>query len=212
MSSQPSSLVERQAERLPKALRRAEEKLRTVQRDAAASRLLESAKRGRSVMQRVMWLQHAASAWARPMARVAACRKGCSHCCTIPVTISRTEAERIATVSGRALAADVSSVRPGDLDTAKALREAQERLREGWTGVACPFLRDGACSIYDVRPFACRTLLNLDDDALLCEVVPGATSAVPYADDSMMKGDYMLAQPAAEMADIRAFFPPLTPR
>ena len=74
-------------------------------------------------------------------------------------------------------------------------------------GEACPFLVDGSCSIYAHRPMACRTHLNLDDDDLLCRLVPGIKVPVPYADATQLKAFYLAAQPNAELADIREFFP-----
>ena len=50
-------------------------------------------------------------------------------------------------------------------------------------------------------------LLALDRDDLLCRLVPGHAIPVPYADARMLKGLYLLAQPAARLADVRGFFP-----
>lgn len=61
----------------------------------------------------------------------------------------------------------------------------------------CPFLRDGGCSVYDVRPMACRLLLNLDDDDLLCQLVHGQAIPVPYANGQQLKAVFQMAQPAA---------------
>jgi hypothetical protein len=64
-----------------------------------------------------------------------------------------------------------------------------------------------ACSIYNARPMACRLLLNLDDDDLLCRRVEGAAVPVPYADSDQLKTLYLMAQVASPLADIRDFFP-----
>lgn len=74
----------------------------------------------------------------------AVCQKGCSHCCRIDIGVSRLEAEYI-TVNGGP-----------ELD--------QESSRTAGHKGACPFLaKDGACSIYERRPFNCRTFHTLDD-------------------------------------------------
>ncbi len=78
-----------------------------------------------------------------------------------------------------------------------AVQAAGELLQAGWRGTSCPFLRDSACSIYAHRPTVCRTLLNLDDDALLCELVDGVEVLVPYADARQIKGYFFALQPSA---------------
>lgn len=75
----------------------------------------------------------------------------------------------------------------------------------------CPFLVNDACSIYEARPMACRLLLNLDDDALLCQSIPGQAVPVPYANSDQLKTLYLMAQVALPLADIRDFFPTAPP-
>lgn len=87
-----------------------------------------------------------------------ACARGCSHCCHQRVEVTAPEAFLIAR----------SLVAAGD--------RRSERLREAAQGHAaisareqfvqqrpCPFLDEvGACSIYEVRPIACRRAHSLD--------------------------------------------------
>lgn len=78
------------------------------------------------------------------VATFAVCRKGCNQCCRIDVLVGRLEAEYIATKGGIGL--DVGWE-----------RTAGNRS-------ACPFIGiDGGCSVYDSRPFNCRTFHTLDD-------------------------------------------------
>lgn len=203
-----ADLVQLQAERLPRAMNRAEEKLRNVTPSTAASRLLASAHAARNTRQRVVWLQRAASAWAEPLQAVAACRKGCSACCNIPVAMTEYEALLIAAASNRPPATPTISVRLSELgDDEASWRVAERTLQESATSGPCPFLRAGSCTVYSARPAACRTLLNLDDDALLCQRVDGSEANVPYADARQLKAHYLALQPAALLADIRSFFP-----
>lgn len=155
----------------------------------------------------MVWLQRAASAWARLVQAVAACRAGCSHCCQIAVTISHVEAQLIAKVGGREVRTPARSVRVADEASIQALAEAEAQLDTGPLG-PCPLLQDDRCSVYDHRPMACRTLLNLDDDDLLCRHVPGYSSDVAYANAMQLKGIAVLTQAGAVYADIREFFPP----
>lgn len=74
----------------------------------------------------------------------AVCQKGCSHCCRVDINVSRLEAEYI-TVNGGP-----------ELD--------QGSNRTTGHKAECPFLvKDGVCSIYERRPFNCRTFHALDD-------------------------------------------------
>lgn len=196
-----------QRERMPLAMQRAADKLAALVPDDGAARLLRQAMTARTATQRVVWVQRAASAWSAPMAPVAACRKGCAHCCHIPVTITDMEAALIGRAVGRKPVKPAQAVRIDALTDEAAIFAAEERLQAGRRGVPCPFLSDNACSIYAHRPTACRTLLNLDDDALLCELVDGMEVPVPYADARQMKGYFLALQPNSVLADIRAFFP-----
>jgi len=90
------------------------------------------------------------------------CHKGCAHCCHGPVEIWPHEA---------ALLAEYARETGMKLDQARL--ERQSRCTEhNWrqqpaADRACVFLsRDGACTVYAVRPNACRKLLVTTDPAL----------------------------------------------
>jgi Fe-S-cluster containining protein len=104
-----------------------------------------------------------------------ACRAGCSACCHQVVLCTAPEAMLIghhlhATRSEGALAAMVASL------------EAQSTAAAGLTflgysqaRIPCAFLdENGACSIYEVRPMACRALKSFS--ALACERSPESWS------------------------------------
>ncbi|MFL9933634.1 YkgJ family cysteine cluster protein [Paraburkholderia sp. RL18-103-BIB-C] len=95
----------------------------------------------------------------------AACRRGCSHCCHTSVLMPAQEAALIGKRIGVKPAKVTGVTQRGDIES-------------GYHN-PCPFLKDGACSIYASRPLACRQQFNMDTDALLCELV-GAPSKVPY--------------------------------
>lgn len=68
------------------------------------------------------------------------CKKKCSYCCCIPVTVFSIEAEYISKKTKR----DTSFYK---IDNKYS---------------PCPFLKDHKCSIYKIRPFKCRTCFVLD--------------------------------------------------
>ena len=72
------------------------------------------------------------------------CRKGCSNCCKNP-TVPFTEPELIG-ISWYATEKLVNPVR----------ERVKQRLYDHETTLECPFLLDAECSVYEMRPLACR--------------------------------------------------------
>jgi putative zinc- or iron-chelating protein len=96
-----------------------------------------------------------------------ACRPGCAHCCYQAVGVSAPEVFAIYDHLR-------ASRKPDELDAAvRRIRDADDRTR-GMTAaerlsprLPCPFLEQERCSIYQVRPLACRGANSLD--ATACE-------------------------------------------
>lgn len=84
-----------------------------------------------------------------------ACKKGCALCCYQRVVISQTEADAIGEAIGRR-----AKILP--------LSHRVKPVNDYGKDTPCTFLVNNECSIYDQRPFLCRSYINLDDDALLC--------------------------------------------
>jgi len=140
-------------------------------------------------------LRRVADMFARAIAPYAACKERCSHCCHIPVSIAPTEAKLIGSNIGRPVASPALAFTP------------DATIAVGYSN-PCPFLKDGACSIYEHRPIICRVHWNLDVDALLCELHPeiDAGIPVPFADVRSFRELYnSICGPLT--ADIRRFFP-----
>lgn len=78
------------------------------------------------------------------------CAKGCNHCCTYPVTVSEIEIQNIENSTGI---------------KRKPIILKQERSKF----TPCPFLKDGACSIYDARPFVCRRHVTMTETNEWCK-------------------------------------------
>lgn len=105
------------------------------------------------------------------------CTKGCGACCRNLVAISEVEARRIRVVVEELPEPRRSTIRARFAEAREGLDGAgllgPLRAAEHWTeeeyaervgtyfraGVACPFLEEGACSIYSERPIACREYL-----------------------------------------------------
>lgn len=87
-----------------------------------------------------------------------ACHAGCSHCCSARVEAMAPEVFRIAR--------ELSSQSPGELNQLVQHLNAHVSLQNEavqWNQrLKCPFLKNGLCSIYDIRPSACRKAHSLD--------------------------------------------------
>jgi Fe-S-cluster containining protein len=91
-----------------------------------------------------------------PQAAAVQCAKGCFYCCYSAVTVSAPEVFRLLREIPEADRADV-------LSRARARFKA---LSEGASvGLpACALLVDGACSVYESRPSACRQFVSTNAD------------------------------------------------
>jgi Fe-S-cluster containining protein len=131
-----------------------------------------------------------------------ACKTGCGHCCNIAVEITRREAEAIGAV------AHISPmVLPG------ADRETSDRLHQGialYRDVPCPFLLDQQCSVYEVRPSACRAHHSLNEDNEQCKMsTPSEASSVPSFNlkAPLYALAYLAVNAGESVGDIREYFP-----
>lgn len=92
------------------------------------------------------------------------CRKGCAHCCKQKVDISSVEAQLI-----------VDFCKEENIQINVDYLRKQAQLDEtNWIGnesAACSFLgKDNACTVYEVRPMACRKYLVMTEPDL-CDTV-----------------------------------------
>jgi len=127
------------------------------------------------------------------------CRKGCSACCHNPAIISEVDAMRVAEATGTPLA------QPRQLFDVAAGEDARRQYFSRYAGIACAFLEDGACSIYEHRPVVCRVQHSIEDTPAACDAggQPASVDLTPiYLGELRMMGRMM------PYADIREFFPP----
>ena len=134
----------------------------------------------------------AASEMVLPYQQPLACRNGCSYCCYMQATASGPEILAIAEY----IEANMSD---GELDALRA-RVAET---DGVTGeldsfgrlfanVPCPLLRDGGCSVYEVRPLVCRGYNSLHWVACAHDGRrPSYWKSVPH--DAVRRGAYSAA-------------------
>lgn len=97
-----------------------------------------------------------------------ACRRGCDHCCHLPVGITFGEASRLAAAISPAAATRVLA----------AARHTEGLSWRELVGVPCPLLDDHACCAHAARPLACRALAS--GDAGPCERALRQPVPVPF--------------------------------
>jgi Fe-S-cluster containining protein len=213
LTPEQAELVARQAERWndPKTQDDARARLALVNVQAKRNepRLtaqLKQMEKAPAIKHKIYWLRQMAQTFAEAVAPHAACADACDGCCHQPVSVTLEEAQVIARETGAHMRM------PSEWSTLPVMEYA---------GQPCPFLKDARCTIYEHRPMVCRLIFNMDADALLCQMVPGARSQAPYADHSVYKELYILAHvgkvkddealqaalKGLRMADLRQFFP-----
>lgn len=105
-------------------------------------------------------LEREAALFTATQANAIACSKGCSACCHTRVEIKALDAIAMA----RSLALTLTAKECANLQmrceqqakyTARMTRNEKFRKQ-----VACPFLKDDLCSIYDIRPLTCRSYFS----------------------------------------------------
>jgi len=95
-----------------------------------------------------------------------ACAPGCNHCCRSPVGVVGAEAVLIADFVARSFSAE------DRLELERRMAQRKAALADGdllRTYVLCPLNVDGACMVYESRPYNCRMFHSFDVDA--CERV-----------------------------------------
>jgi uncharacterized protein len=123
-----------------------------------------------------------------------ACKRGCSACCKMNASISSMEAEQIALFSSKKL---------------NQLKQTIVHEIGHFSGVACPFLTDNACSIYKIRPYVCRANVSFDTTSYWCEPERAYDAELHKVEFSGAKLAYRAVHEKASnviFADIRDFF------
>ena len=113
------------------------------------------------------------------------CREGCYRCCSDPVLVSPPQGLLVALSVDpdgfrarykeweakvdrasyfRALHEKDEAANVEDIDKANDLEERAVQAYGKGEAVFCPFLDEGTCSIYELRPDACRTFFSISRD------------------------------------------------
>ena len=83
------------------------------------------------------------------------CSKGCHYCCDVKVAVSMPEAEFIEIKTGH-----------------RITNRKKQKIGPKNKTTPCIFLKKGECSIYEARPYVCRTFFSVDDVKLCIDGKP----------------------------------------
>lgn len=189
------------SERVPKVMHEIELRFEPYRRqfDQQLARALAANGSRRS---KIFAIQKLSSEVRQISAPFAACKKGCSNCCYQRVMLSQTEADTIA-----------HNINKKAVQLSPAYKLPDMEAFDSTT--PCNFLVDGACSIYDHRPFMCRNQVNLDKDNLLCSFENWELgrsksplfTGTPMQDPGPLLVAYRQVSSRDVVGDIRDFFP-----
>jgi len=119
--------------------------------------------------------------------RFTPCSAGCSSCCHYPVLVAEIEVTLIEACS-------------------KFKRVNHPKPQTNVHGKPCPFLRKGSCSIYEVRPLACRQHVTLDKDSKWCAPEVCNDIELPHYRMSEVQAVAEKIRDNDRVADIRTWF------
>jgi Fe-S-cluster containining protein len=101
------------------------------------------------------------------------CRGGCDHCCHLFVSATAPEVFLVA----RSVRGEGATTRLRATETLTRPLSIEERAR---AILPCPFLADGLCGLYGVRPTPCRSTTSLSARSCEAAIRQGATIEVPF--------------------------------
>lgn len=132
-----------------------------------------------------------------------ACSKGCSSCCYMATLTFSIEVENISTQV---------KIKPKKFKGIfKNLNDEKlANIQHTIQGVPCTFLKNNECSIYDIRPLACRLHHNLSNSPQMCDTsLDSETTCIPKIDLPLFQQAMviMFGDRGDSMGDIREAFP-----
>lgn len=115
-----------------------------------------------------------------------ACARGCSHCCNLQVTASMSELLLIAAYLGTWSSSARTEI-TAKLALACEMVKGKGSKERAELRVSCPLLGDGGeCSIYSVRPTACRAYVSFDVGACRTGMAVPRSKQLEQARDELL--------------------------
>ncbi len=121
------------------------------------------------------------------------CEKGCNWCCYQPVYLTTQEAILIYEYMIQSFSPDLQRTIKTNVNSKYKKTKGLPEERKQSVRHACPFLLEGSCSVYPVRPMACRIYLSSNVNSCKWKYDnPGEKEVFPALYDFMLRaGRYM---------------------
>lgn len=129
------------------------------------------------------------------------CGTGCSHCCHMAVAIVDTEAQIIAAHINKAAIRQPKRANP------IIAMKHHNTMMQTFTEKPCSFLEEGRCSIYEVRPIACRGHHSLAESPDSCDLNRRPQVSTPSMNLKELEVAYAFSFVNEAWGDIREYFP-----
>ena len=130
----------------------AEESLKILSGPPSAVSTIELARRINELTDRSIGQVHAACHDGHRIA----CRSGCTYCCMFPVAASAPEVLAIAAFVREGFDHERRAALDRRVQANISATEGMDMSQRDRVRLACPFLEAGKCTVYEVRPIACR--------------------------------------------------------
>ncbi len=98
-----------------------------------------------------------------------ACREGCDYCCYPPVAATVPEVANIVAYVLSQMSEDQQQELQGRVQNVLQETSGLNGRERSRRNIACPYLENGRCAVYPVRPLACRGFNSIDRE--VCEAV-----------------------------------------
>jgi Fe-S-cluster containining protein len=90
------------------------------------------------------------------------CKKGCNWCCYLQVLTTPLEVMHIVEYLQTCLSPSEQSILQQRLENEEEFTGGMNGYQKAGKNVACPFVEDGECMVYAVRPLACRAYHSMN--------------------------------------------------
>jgi Fe-S-cluster containining protein len=153
--------------------------------------LFERAKRERSIDPPVQYLHSRMDATQQGLNDIqVACKKGCAHCCHIWVSVTIPEVLFVA----KALRRRNNSATADKVKAAHLATGPFDFVARGAHPHACPLLEEDLCSVYPIRPRACRFAASFDAEICARSYRQSANEDIPTPTGSVLaRNGYAMA-------------------
>jgi len=118
-----------------------------------------------------------------------ACQKGCFYCCHVMVEVTVPEVLAVAQYIREKFTQEEQEHVMRSIEGGIKATEGMTRKERFVFRVPCPLLKDGACSVYEIRPVTCRAWHSFDVEGCKSDFEhPGSPHIIPINEVALRAG------------------------